>query len=119
MTTRHTGKNIKIFLSSTFRDMDAERDAIMNRVYPAVAQQLAPYNIHVDFIDLRWGVSTSDVDEAERENHVLRECIDGIQSSRPFFIGTKRDGAGDSLRVAHGHRQSAPQLLLLPLARGL
>ena len=35
MTTRHTGKNIKIFLSSTFRDMDAERDAIMNRVYPA------------------------------------------------------------------------------------
>ena len=32
-------------------------------------------------------MSTSDVDEAERENHVLRECIDGIQSSRPFFIG--------------------------------
>ena len=58
MTTRHTGKNIKIFLSSTFRDMDAERDAIMNRVYPAVAQQLAPHNIHFDFIDLRWGVRT-------------------------------------------------------------
>lgn len=94
MTTRHTGKNIKIFLSSTFRDMDAERDAIMNRVYPAVAQQLAPHNIHVDFIDLRWGVSTSDVDEAERENHVLRECIDGIQSSRPFFIGLLGDRYG-------------------------
>ena len=35
-------KNIKIFISSTFCDMDAERDAIMNRVYPAVAQALAP-----------------------------------------------------------------------------
>ena len=26
------GKNIKVFLSSTFKDMDAERDLIMNRV---------------------------------------------------------------------------------------
>lgn len=96
MTTQqqNKGKNIKIFLSSTFRDMDAERDAIMNSVYPAVAQQLAPHGITVDFIDLRWGVSTSDVDEAERENHVLRECIDGIQSSRPFFIGLLGDRYG-------------------------
>lgn len=74
--------------------MDAERDAIMNRVYPAVAQQLARHNIHVDFIDLRWGVSTSDVDEADRENHVLRECLGGIQSSRPFFIGLLGDRYG-------------------------
>ena len=96
MTTQrqNKGKNIKIFLSSTFRDMDAERDTIMNSVYPDVAQQLAPHGITVDFIDLRWGVSTSDVDEAERENHVLRECIDGIQSSRPFFIGLLGDRYG-------------------------
>ena len=94
MTQRTFGKNIKVFLSSTFRDMDAERDAIMNRVYPAVAQQLARHNIHVDFIDLRWGVSTSDVDEADRENHVLRECLGGIQSSRPFFIGLLGDRYG-------------------------
>ena len=94
MTQRTFGKNIKVFLSSTFRDMDAERDAIMNRVYPAVAQQLARHNIHVDFIDLRWGVSTSDVDEADRENHVLRECLGSIQSSRPFFIGLLGDRYG-------------------------
>ena len=87
MTTRHKGKNIKVFLSSTFRDMDAERDIIMNDVYPAVARQLAPHGIHIDFIDLRWGVSTRSVSEAERENHVLRECIDSIQSARPFFVG--------------------------------
>lgn len=87
MATRHKGKNIKVFLSSTFRDMDAERDIIMNDVYPAVARQLAPHGIHIDFIDLRWGVSTRSVSEAERENHVLRECIDSIQSARPFFVG--------------------------------
>ena len=87
-------KNIKIFISSTFCDMDAERDAIMNRVYPAVAQALAPKHIHVDFIDLRWGVSTQQIAENERENHVLRECIDSINESRPFFIGLLGDRYG-------------------------
>lgn len=94
MSKQPLGRNIKVFLSSTFRDMDAERDAIMNRVYPSVAQQLARHNIHVDFIDLRWGVSTNDVDEADRENHVLRECLEGIQRSRPFFIGLLGDRYG-------------------------
>ena len=31
-----SGKNIKVFLSSTFKDMDAERDVIMNRVAPTL-----------------------------------------------------------------------------------
>ena len=61
MTASSKTKYIKIFLSSTFRDMDAERDAIMNRVRPTVAQQLKPHGINVDFIDLRWGVNTQQV----------------------------------------------------------
>ena len=39
------GKNIKVFLSSTFKDMDAERDLIMNRVAPTLQQLLAPQGI--------------------------------------------------------------------------
>ena len=52
------GKNVKVFLSSTFKDMDAERDLIMNRVAPTLTQLLAPQGISVEFIDLRWGVNT-------------------------------------------------------------
>jgi hypothetical protein len=81
------GKNIKVFLSSTFKDMDAERDLIMNRVAPTLQQLLAPQSITLQFIDLRWGVNTQDADESERENIVLRECISEIRHSRPFFIG--------------------------------
>ena len=94
MTASSKTKYIKIFLSSTFRDMDAERDAIMNRVRPTVAQQLKPHGINVDFIDLRWGVNTQQVPEAERENHVLRECLNSIQESRPFFVALLGDRYG-------------------------
>ena len=88
------GKNIKVFLSSTFKDMDAERDIIMNRVAPMLQERLAPEGITVQFIDLRWGVNTHDVDEDERENLVLRECISEIRQSRPFFIGLLGDRYG-------------------------
>ena len=88
------GKNIKVFLSSTFKDMDAERDLIMNRVAPTLQQLLAPQGITVQFIDLRWGVNTQDADENERENIVLRECISEIRQSRPFFIGLLGDRYG-------------------------
>ena len=81
------GKNIKVFLSSTFKDMDAERDLIMNRVAPLLQERLSSESISVQFIDLRWGVNTQDTDENERENTVLRECIAEIRESRPFFIG--------------------------------
>ena len=88
------GKNIKVFLSSTFKDMDAERDLIMNRVAPTLQQLLAPQGITLQFIDLRWGVNTQDADENERENIVLRECISEIRQSRPFFIGLLGDRYG-------------------------
>ena len=81
------GKNIKVFLSSTFKDMNAERDLIMNRVAPLLQERLSSEGISVQFIDLRWGVNTQDADENERENTVLRECIAEIRESRPFFIG--------------------------------
>ncbi len=67
--------------------MHAERDVIMNRVFPAVSQILAPKQITLQFIDLRWGVNTQDIEENERENFVLQECLSEIETSRPFFIG--------------------------------
>ncbi|MDD2512453.1 MAG: DUF4062 domain-containing protein, partial [Proteiniphilum sp.] len=75
-------KTIRIFLSSTFNDMHAERDLIMQSVYPALQRNLADKDITVQFIDLRWGVNTQDVEETERENVVLRECIEEIRHSR-------------------------------------
>lgn len=49
---------ITIFVSSTFKDMDAERDMMENFVKSEIKKRLAAHNImkDVDIVDLRWGV---------------------------------------------------------------
>lgn len=80
---------IKLFVSSTFRDMDAERDLVLNVLRPRLQAALMQRQIaaSIDVVDLRWGVNTQDVPEKERENKVLTECLDCIRTSKPFFIG--------------------------------
>ena len=81
--------NCNIFISSTFKDMDAERDIIVGALKPAIERALKfnHVNAEIRIVDLRWGVNTQDVPENERENKVLSECLDFIRESRPFFIG--------------------------------
>ena len=51
-----------IFISSTFRDMQAERDALAQIVLPDVAAEAAKHQEDIDFIDLRWGVDTTELE---------------------------------------------------------
>lgn len=87
---------ITIFVSSTFKDMDAERDMMENYVKPEVKKRLAAHNImkDVDIVDLRWGVNTQDLPEEEREGKVLKQCLDGIRMSRPYFVAFIGDRYG-------------------------
>jgi len=71
-------KTVRVFISSTFRDMQAERDHLVRFVFPKLREELAQYRIHLDDIDLRWGVM-SDQDITD----VCREIID---QCRPRFI---------------------------------
>lgn len=87
---------ITIFVSSTFKDMDAERDMMENYVKPEIKKRLAAHNImkEVDMVDLRWGVNTQDLPEEEREGKVLKQCLDGIRMSRPYFVAFIGDRYG-------------------------
>jgi hypothetical protein len=49
-------KTIRVFISSKFRDMLAERDYLVKVVFPALRERLERYRIYADDIDLRWGV---------------------------------------------------------------
>ena len=82
-------KSIGIFISSTFKDMDSERDMVVSVLKPAVESALKFRHVdaEVRIVDLRWGVNTQDVPEEERENKVLNDCLDYIRTSKPFFIG--------------------------------
>lgn len=79
-------KTINIFLSSTFRDMHAERDYIKKYVVPRLEEELYNYGITVHVTDLRWGVETTECDESEREEKVLNYCLDAIRTDRPYFV---------------------------------
>jgi len=87
--------NKSIFVSSTFRDMQAERDALRDFTLPKVNEFAAKYGRAVELIDLRWGVDTASVSSEEEQNRkVLRTCLDEIARSRPFFLGLIGDRYG-------------------------
>ncbi len=89
-------KTIGIFVSSTFKDMDAERDIVLSVLKPAIESALKFKHVDaaVRIVDLRWGVNTQDIPEDERESKVLNDCLDYIRTSRPFFIGFVGDRYG-------------------------
>ena len=76
-------RTVRVFVSSTFRDMQAERDHLVKVVFPELRERLDPYRVDLIDIDLRWGVTE---DQAEN-GHVLAFCLEQIDESRPFFVG--------------------------------
>lgn len=74
---------VRVFVSSTFRDMQAERDWLVKRVFPALRQRLEPHRIHLVDIDLRWGITPEQADN----DLVLSLCLQQIDECRPFFLG--------------------------------
>lgn len=76
-------RTARVFVSSTFRDMQAERQALVRVVFPALRERLALYRVHLVDVDLRWGVTRA---EAENDG-ALDFCLNQVEACRPFFIG--------------------------------
>ncbi len=77
---------MKVFVSSTFRDFHKERDAIRNYVQPRLNEFCRGIGEEYSFIDLRWGVDTSDLDEEESAKKVLSVCLSEIDNAAPYMI---------------------------------
>ncbi len=76
-----------IFVSSTFRDFQQERDALHDKILPVLNAQSRRYGEEVSFCDLRWGVDTSnEKDEEESSAKVLSVCMNEIDRSRPYML---------------------------------
>ena len=76
-----------IFVSSTFKDMQLERDILQKQVLPRLQEFAKPYGETVELCDLRWGIDTTGLDERESTYKILQICFDEIDRSRPLFIG--------------------------------
>jgi hypothetical protein len=84
-----------IFVTSTFLDMQAERDHLMLYVFPAIEEWLVGRHRHLEWVDLRVGVASAGVaEEGKRELLVLKVCLDEVRRSRPFIIGLLGDRYG-------------------------
>ncbi|MBN2131662.1 MAG: DUF4062 domain-containing protein [Sedimentisphaerales bacterium] len=76
-------RQIRVFISSTFRDMHAERDHLVKVVFPQLRRLCESRGVTWGEVDLRWGVT----DEAAAEGKVLPICLEEINRCRPYFIG--------------------------------
>jgi hypothetical protein len=78
-----TWRTVRVFISSTFRDMQAERDYLVKVVFPELRERMAKRNLSLVDVDLRWGVT----EEESEQGRALEVCLDEIERCRPFFIG--------------------------------
>ena len=76
-------RSIRVFVSSTFRDMQEEREELVKRVFPLLRKRCEERGVAWSEVDLRWGVT----DEQKAEGAVLPICLAEIDRSRPYFIG--------------------------------
>ncbi|MEA3212788.1 MAG: telomerase protein component 1 [Chthoniobacter sp.] len=67
-----------MFISSTFRDMQAERDWLVRFVFPRLREELLKQRIHLVDVDLRWGVAS--------DRDALGVCRQIIDECRPRFL---------------------------------
>lgn len=75
-------RQVRIFLSSTFSDMQEERSELV-KTFNKLKIEANRRNVAFSVLDLRWGIT----DEEARSGKVLSVCLNEIEHSHPFFIG--------------------------------
>ncbi len=76
-------RSVRVFVSSTFRDMHGEREELVKRVFPQLRKVCEQRGVAWGEVDLRWGIT----DEEKAEGAVLPRCLAEIDRCRPFFLG--------------------------------
>ena len=76
----------RLFVSSTFSDFIAEREALQKEVFPELERYCAKRGARFQAVDLRWGIT----EEAQREHNTMRICLEEVRrcqqlSPRPNF----------------------------------
>ena len=75
-------KTIRVFISSTFKDMHGERDLLTRYVFPELRCWCYNYCLNVYEVDLRWGISEKQAQSSQQVGICLREVLNA-----DLFIG--------------------------------
>jgi len=76
-------RQIRIFVSSTFRDMQEERKYLITKVFPSIRRYCEEREVSLFELDLRWGIS----EEEAKQGKVFDICLREVRKTKPFFIG--------------------------------
>ncbi len=82
LETKEFIRRIRVFISSTFRDMKRERDYLNKFIFPELRSLCQSRDVEWGEVDLRWGIT----DEEKAEGQVLPLCFEEIERCHPFFI---------------------------------
>ena len=78
---------IQFFVSSTFKDMVGEREALHREILPKVNEIAKEYGEYVECVDLRWDLDT------EHKAEIIRVCLSQIKNPCQFnmiiFMGNR------------------------------
>ncbi len=82
-----SSRTFRIFVSSTFSDLKAERNALQEKVFPRLKELAESQGCRFQAVDLRWGVS----EEAALDQQAMKICLGEIErcqkvTPRPNFI---------------------------------
>lgn len=83
MVLQERAPEIRVFISSTFQDLQEEREYLVKKVFPGLRQICRERGVEFTEIDLRWGVTAEEAEQGK----VLKVCLEEIDRCRPFFIG--------------------------------
>lgn len=67
---------MRVFISSTFRDMHAERDVLVRSIFPELRRRAAPHYLYLQEVELRWGVTE------EESNRAAELCLSEVCRSQ-------------------------------------
>lgn len=76
-------RQIRVFISSTFQDMQDERTELIRKTFPRLREIAAQRDVTLTEVDLRWGITK----EESESGKVMEICLREVKNSIPFFIG--------------------------------
>ncbi len=82
--------DLRVFISSTFRDLQDEREHLVKKIFPEIRAICREKGIRFTEVDLRWGLTDEDVALGQ----VIRTCLEEVDKCRPYFIGITGDRYG-------------------------
>lgn len=85
----HALSELRIFVSSTFRDMVAEREHLMKHVFPEIRALCRARGGELTEIDLRWGITEEDA----RNGKIVQLCLNELRR-RPVLVAIIGDRYG-------------------------